>query len=289
MTHQWQPHRHLKISRTRPETLTEAEITLQAQFDATAATRATGAGYDLAYATALLDTVKGSLDRSRAAAELVQKAAAAIGTLYVGVLGVSFSVSSRPLPPRGFFPAIFFGLAVTLSTFYVAYLTAPDRVELDAVPTSPPERMNVRLRNYSVIIQRTVERRAYALRASVIALGVGVFLLPAPFVRLSTNATPSAQSSYAWPTPPAVATEPAANLEAIVFKAQVDEVAALRQRAHQLAENDLGPWQWETLGILLVAVFALALINKPPTIVADGYRHLRFQIGRIWRVATRRG
>lgn len=235
--------------------MTIQETKLEGELAAEAATQATRVAYDQAYFSALLAAGNGSLDRARSGAELVQKSAAAIGTLYAGILGVTFSVSGRQLPIRGVVPAIFLGLAIVLSMVYVAYVTRPDNVALnDQIPNSPPERMQTRLDNFLRMVTDVVERRAYWLRASIIALGLGVLFLPAPFTAFTPASQPDL-GQYPWPTPQAVANAQEATLDSIVLKAQADEVAAARQRATvgQSATVDLGRWVGlTTVGLLLV-------------------------------------
>jgi hypothetical protein len=230
------------------------EVALKGELDADAANQAQKAGYDNAYYQALLEVAKGSLERSRLAADVVQKAAAAIGTLYAAVLGVSFSVSNHRLPARGIIPGIFLGLAIALSTAYVAYIGRPSDVQLDPLHTSPPVRLQRHVNNFFRIITDTVQRRVYWLRASVIALGIGVLLLPIPFITFGTGAAVTAASQYPWPSPQPASTDREGTLEAIVFKAQVDEVAALRQQARlEQSEPDLVGWLIATaFGLLLV-------------------------------------
>jgi hypothetical protein len=234
------------------------EVERKGQLDADAATLARKGGYDQAYYQALLDVAKGAIDRSRSAAELVQKAAAAIGTLYVGILGVSFSVSNHHLPPRGLAPAVFLGIAIILSTAYVAYLTPPEEVSLQPLSTSPPERLQNRLDNFYAVIEATVARKTPWLRAAVVALGLGVVLLPAPFLSLAgaDRVDPSAQT---WPAAPVVASD-RASLEAILYKAQVDEVAARRQ---QLVESTSDVVVWAVICLVGLAGVAVIALRKP--------------------------
>ena len=168
---------------------------------------------------------------------------------------MTFSVSGRQLPIRGVVPAIFLGLAIVLSMVYVAYVTRPENIDLDdQIPNSPPERMQTRPDNFLRMVTVVVDRRAYWLRASVIALGLGVLFLPAPFIAFSPPSQPDL-GQYPWPTPQAVASVQEATLASIVLKAQVDEVAAARQRATvgQSATVDFGRWVGlTTVGVLLV-------------------------------------
>src|SRR5690349_11136386 len=70
-----------------------------------------------------------SLERSRFAAETIQKASAAIAALYTGVLALVFSVTDNPLPLRGILAPIFLGLAVVLSSMYLTYIVAAPQID----------------------------------------------------------------------------------------------------------------------------------------------------------------
>ena len=90
-----------------------------------------------AYYQAVLDLSKASVDRARASGETVQKAAATIVTLYTGVLALAFSVAEHPLPFRALFAAFLLGLAIVMSTAFLAYLPDPDDVR-DEATAKPP-------------------------------------------------------------------------------------------------------------------------------------------------------
>jgi hypothetical protein len=75
--------------------------------------------------SAYLDVAKGTLDRALKRAEFLTAAAGAIGTSYAALLGLVYSAGGdtpRPLPATGIGPALFLGLALVLSAFYVAYI-----------------------------------------------------------------------------------------------------------------------------------------------------------------------
>lgn len=98
---------------------------------------------------AYLDVAKGQLDRARANAEFVVKAASTIGGAYALVLGLSFSINkdvNHPLPSRGLAPTIFLGLSIVLATAYLAYITRPKPFR-GPVSSPPPLLLNVCLRN----------------------------------------------------------------------------------------------------------------------------------------------
>jgi len=125
-------------------------------------------------------------------AEFVQKVAAAIGTAYVAILGLSFSVAkdspARPLPAAGIAPTFFLGLAFFMAAAYVAFITKPKDVKGE-----PPQGVlradQHRRRNDFILWTRSaVLRRSYLLRVSVISLGFGILFLPAPYLDLAGNA-----------------------------------------------------------------------------------------------------
>ena len=125
----------------------------------------------------------------------------------------------------------------------------PGAVGLQPVSTSPAERLQDRLDNFYRVITATVERHASWLRRAVAALAVGVVLLPAPFISLTGG--DSVDQSATWPSPPAVTTDREATLQAIVYKAQVDEVVARRQPVESWP--DLALWVGlGAIGLLIV-------------------------------------
>lgn len=181
---------------------------------------------NLEFQKAMLEVAKGGVDRSRANAETVQKAAGAIGTIYTGILGVAFSVSSRPLPTRGVLPALFLGVAVAASTAYLAYVSSGEDTEQVGLDTeaSGVEGQMSRLVFLLTWIRASVRKRAWMLRSSVVALALGVVLLPVSFIGAVDHAT-GVPTSPAWPSPDTALT---GDLQKIKYQAQVDEVAALR-------------------------------------------------------------
>lgn len=161
--------------------MTIQETKLEGELAAEAATQATRVAYDQAYFSALLAAGNGSGQsevRGRAGAEVsCRNWNTVCGNPRCDLFGFW-----PPTANSGVVPAIFLGLAIVLSMVYVAYVTRPDNVALnDQIPNSPPERMQTRLDNFLRMVTDVVERRAYWLRASIIALGLGVLFLPAPF------------------------------------------------------------------------------------------------------------
>jgi hypothetical protein len=267
-------------NRSRSDPDGAAAAAAKAEADAQAATQATRVDYDKAYYQAMLDTAKGAPDRWRSAAELVQKAAAAVGTLYAAILGGAATVSGHPLPVRGVFPAVFLGLAIAMSTVYVAYSTRGTPLQGFRPATSPPERMRARLNQFLTAIHESVERRVYWLRASVLALGMGVLLLPAPFIAFSPPSPPNLDSQYPWPDPPTVSDPAMASVVSIVYKAKVDERAAERQRAVAAIDATASLWTWTWL-----AVVGLAVVLLTPLLSLFGPAIWRWVLRRVPRMS----
>jgi hypothetical protein len=211
---------------------------------------------------ALIAVGQGSIERARASAETVQKAATGILALYTAVLGVAFSVTENALPSRGVIPTLFLGTAVVCSTAYLAYLTQPGGSSAPR-PTGGFRPASLeRSRAFIRWAGNTARHRAYWLRASVVSLGVALMFLPAPFLgplpplnRIYPADEPAAAEVPDWPNVP---TGPASDLplRKIVYKAQVDEIAAERKAAGPARIDANRSWWWgAALGLLAVLLF----------------------------------
>jgi hypothetical protein len=150
----------------------------------------------------LSDVAKEGITRSRDGAKYVQTAATAIAALYTGILGLAFSVTDKPLPIRGAAAAVFLGLAVALSTAYLAYLTKAKAPSMYDGGSSLSELQLNRTAFLTRWVGAIINERRWAIRASVISLAVGVAFIPAPFV--------AAHRVTAIPTEPAAPTIPTA-------------------------------------------------------------------------------
>jgi hypothetical protein len=173
----------------------------------------------------ILDVAKASIDRARASADFVQKAAAAIGTIYATILGVSFSVANRPFPSRGLPAAIFLGVAIVCSTYFLAWLDPAEQKRQDEILDDAPPGTSLgwrRVRFYVRWNRHAARERAKWLRASVVALAAAIVLLPAAFVPLGRVSAPTPPK---WPKAATAApTQPTA-LRAILYQAQVTRAA----------------------------------------------------------------
>ena len=136
---------------------------------------------------ARVEVAKAAIDRGTGGAEFVRNAAAAIVTLYTGLLGVTYATSEQAtrFPARGIAPAVLLGLALACATAYAAMLSeTPD----SAAPTPHSDLTTFQERRLNVFVGWASDiamSRAYFLHASVFALFFGILLLPVPFIEIA--------------------------------------------------------------------------------------------------------
>jgi len=206
------------------------------------------------------------IDRARSAAELVQKASATVVTLYTGTLALVFSVSDNPLPTRGVLAPLFLGLAVVLSTAFVAYLGPTTGVQSGPAPAQGLEpKVFQRLNTMIRVSNRIASRRSWCLRASVVALGVGLVFIAAPFISFATEGEPTASvddatsSETEWPPMP----RGNPDLAKILYQAQVDEALRARGETTSITESHDGTV------LLLGLLLGSALVVIVPSVARE--------------------
>lgn len=136
---------------------------------------------------AYIAVMQGSLDRSVKRAEFLNTAAAAIATAYSAILGLVYSAKEHRLSPWALPPVIFLALAFVFGLIYVSFISrkTEDRI---LIPSGiGGELAENRLEDFLEWVSHGVLRRAWALRAAVISVAVGVALLPLPFVDLDNS------------------------------------------------------------------------------------------------------
>lgn len=186
------------------------------------------------------------IERARSAAELVQKASAAVVTLYTGTLALVFSVTDNPLPSRGILAPLFLGAAVVLSTAFVAYLGPTSGFQRGPAPAQGLEPKAFQRLNTLIRVSNGIAtRRSWCLRASVVALGVGLVYIAVPFISFETEAkTPATavaeteEASDEAPWPPIPRGNPA--LAKILYQAQIDEAVTARGQTVSTVETNDG-------------------------------------------------
>lgn len=203
------------------------------------------------YYKAVLEVGKGAIDRARASADTVQKAAAAIVTLYTGVLALAFAAAETPLPGKALFAVVMLGLSILFSTAFLAYLpdAKPEPPTGDAAKVGT---LGERFTNTFISWTRMAAlHHSYLLRASVVALAGAAILLPAPFVTLGDR---QPETQVAWPRPdPAAGDE--LELQKILYTAQTAE--ATEQRKSPIAADtgtlDALVW-WGIFGMTITVI-----------------------------------
>jgi hypothetical protein len=178
------PQAEVKKVRYQAE-LDDVKATQQADIEREKASWANEYTLRQADLNAYVEVAKGQIERSRAGAQFVQTAAAAISGAYVAILGLSFAVSdelSSPLPARGIAPTIFLGLSIALTTVYLAYLTKPKEVA-GAVPQDLLYEMQRERRDAFIRwTKATVLARVKWLQSAVVSLALGVAFLPVAYL-----------------------------------------------------------------------------------------------------------
>ncbi len=176
---------------------------------------------DKIFQQSMFGLYEGSLGRAQAAAELVQKSAAALGTIYAGLLALAFSVTDNPLPARATIPGLFLGFAIAFSTAYLAYYYWNPPVPGPSPHSTHRENQLRRLEFFGRFVMSKVNQRSYWLRASVLALGLGVASLPLPFLSFDSARLLPGDTI---PSPPAIeagAPEGTAELLKLQYQAQL--------------------------------------------------------------------
>lgn len=197
----------------------------------------------------------GEVERGRDGAKTVQTASAALAALYTGILGFTFSVADNPLPARGVLTPVFLGVAVVLSTFYLAWMSPEVRRTPSAVAEekSLEQRVVLRAGWIGEIAQSMTRRNAWALRGGVVALGVGLVYVALPFVSLGGSVQPG--DAAAWP-PAVVADGEDVSLAKLQYAARLEEFVAARQST--VVQNAAAEW-W-TVGIAGTVGAGLVLV-----------------------------
>jgi hypothetical protein len=209
----------------RREQIVEAEIDLakserQKAID-TDWIGATGSdSYEQKLHEALITLAGGAIDRARDGAKFVQTVAAALVTLYTGVVGLAFAASSAPLPARGVAAPLFLGLSMALAAYYLAFIKRLPVQNRPAYTVSAPENAWARSIFFLRFTRTIAHSRIGGLRAAVVALFFGVFLLPGAFVSFAPKyGNTSATAALSWPPIPSGSP---AEAVAVLYSHQLD-------------------------------------------------------------------
>ena len=139
---------------------------------------------------AYIEVTQKGVERSLQRATYLTTAAGTIVTLYTGLLALVYSVGidpPRPLPARGLVPALFVASAFAFSAAYVAFLRRHTWRGRPLPAGLGGDLDEQRLVTFIAWVSASVQQRSWAIRTAVVSLGVGVALLPLPFLQLSHN------------------------------------------------------------------------------------------------------
>ncbi len=136
-----------------------------------------------------ISVAQSSLDRAIQRGTYITTAAGAVATLYTGLLGLRFTANHPDLPARSVIPALFLGGAVAFSAFYLSFLRARTKVSEFLPSGLGGTVIQTRLLAFMEWTFAGVLARAWSLRLAVVALALGISLLPIGFVQLNTNTT----------------------------------------------------------------------------------------------------
>lgn len=136
-----------------------------------------------------IDVAKGAIDRSLQRADFVQKVAAGIGTIYTGVIGISFSLEAGKInfPITGLLPPIFLGLSFFTASIYTSFITHVDDTVPDKSDQLIQSNLDAQRNTFINWCSKTVEDRAEFLQAAVVSMGLGIISLPLPYIFNTSN------------------------------------------------------------------------------------------------------
>lgn len=161
--------------------------------DDDAAQRAAEAALLAAIQAGYIDVAKGTLDRAIQRGTFLTTVASAIATSYAALLGLIYGIGDHPTPlPARAVPAfVFLGLSLTFAAVSVSFLSTR-RTDAQLLPTGLGGRVpDRRLATFITWTMNSIMSRAWALRLSVICLGVSLGMLPLPFIRAGSALTTS--------------------------------------------------------------------------------------------------
>jgi hypothetical protein len=241
-------------------------------------------------AETLTGLTTGGVDRARKGAEFLQTAASAIAVLYTGML-TALKVADHPAPARSLVPMLFLGLAIAFATYYLGFVRPGKPLDRPNFANVPEEDLWVRLNYVSTWVRQITLARARALRAGVVSLFAGLFLLPIGLIDFpttlipttttasggasgstgtATTPTPKPTPTIAWPSPSPDL--PNASLAAVLYAAQLEEFrktlkadSADSSKTDEASRNNVAFWLTVAGLIAVILVLSLNTFDPGPT------------------------
>lgn len=223
-----------------------------------------------AYEAVMLGLATGSIDRAKNSVTVVQATSSAVLAIYTGMLGFVYSATTQALPFVAIVTPIFLGAAIVLAAYYTSFMSPQlaTRAYADAAPPtidsgSPDNQLVGRISAVVAYVTRLVRKRAWALRAAVVSLAVGLVAVTLPFVEPPRASAPEATNWVAVALPTEVPSAVAPDLRAAYFAAQIADAQAAadaqRKDTSPPVANPLDQYTWWIIlgGAALVLLAAL--------------------------------
>ena len=203
------------------------------------------------------ELARSAIDRARAGSDMLQRSAAAIATLYVGLLGLVYTTTDRGLPLVALVPAFFLALTVGSAAWYNSYLA-----DVTIVTAPPGDGAVARQRDAVVEFSRAahavVSAKALVLQRAAVALMIGIVLLPSPFLTSRSGGTFD-------PPDPSNSGQPV-ELAVIHYQAEVDAARrSFDSSASAPLIGDLGAIALLGIGLAIVVAFPPLLARRSST------------------------
>jgi hypothetical protein len=215
---------------------------------------------DEKYFDAIVAAADKGVDRARAASDTVQKAAAAIATIYTTLVAGLAAFDDRTVGLEWLTPTIFLATAIVASAAHAALLRRPQAgqpIEHDW-PEDPQSRVVEHAQDLVQRRNRVALSGAHWLWVAVAALGIGVATLPLPLLQTSSDPAAVEMGTIRprWPSPRG-SSESAMEL----YKAQLTEVGEVRsQNITLLLEGDADKSSDGSEAALWALVLGLAIV-----------------------------
>lgn len=131
---------------------------------------------------AYISVATSALDRMLRRADTVIKVAGTTGTIYTAIIGLAFTYGKTPFSTWVLVPAVLVALSLVLGASFVGYLQAAP-TEFQPLASGLSARVqHQRLSDLLRWVNSISLKRAWTLRSSVAALGLGVAAMPIGFI-----------------------------------------------------------------------------------------------------------
>jgi hypothetical protein len=133
-----------------------------------------------------IEVAKGTIDRSIQRADFLEKVAAAVGTVYTAALALTFAAGKDvPLPFTGILPAVFLALSFFFAAVYISFVTNHPDLEVEKSDGTLTGSVESQRNTFIKWNKAAIMPRIYWLQAATVSLGMGILLLPMPYLAIA--------------------------------------------------------------------------------------------------------